>query len=309
MKTQDRAVSYILSNPAANVSDIMTAIPCGKSVAYAALSAVERVKEHKPNHCKRVMICGDYHCGHKAGLTPPEWFVNPFQSKLRAKQEEAWGFYSDTIKTLPKPDILIVNGDSIDGKGKRSGGTELITSDRQEQGDMAVRCIQEVGAKKTYMTYGTPYHTGQGEDHENTIAEKVGAECIKDQLWLDVNGLVFDVKHAVGGSSVPYGRATAVAKEKTWNREWFETDEQPKADIFIRHHVHFHRHTGDTSFLAMTGPALQAPDTKFGGRKCSGRVDFGFLYFTIKEGDTLSTIDWKAYIKPLETFKAKLMVA
>lgn len=310
MTLQEKTVSYIVQNPHSTVQEIMGAVSCGKSVAYAALSAVEAVKETAtPNGMLNVVAIGDMHCGHKVGLTPPEWYVNKHKYKLRSQQEEMWEFYASSLKNTGKIDILFVNGDSIDGSGKRSGGTELLTTDRHEQCDIATRCIQEANADKVYMTFGTPYHTGVNEDFETIIAKNVNAVALDDQLFVNVNGIIFDVKHHTNGSVTPYGRATAIGRSKVWNTEWSETGNQPKANCFLRSHVHYDKHTGDSKFIAMTLPALQGPDTKYGGRRCEGTVSFGLTNFKVAKNQKISNLFWEVHTKDLETFKQELLVA
>lgn len=42
---------------------------------------------------KKILFIGDTHCGHKSGLTPPEWFVNPHNKKgIRSKKSHGSGF-------------------------------------------------------------------------------------------------------------------------------------------------------------------------------------------------------------------------
>lgn len=265
---------------------------------------------------KRVVIIGDLHCGAKSGLTHPVWWYNiyPEMSYERLMwadtQREAWNNYTKWLKALQPIDVLVVNGDAIDGNGGRSGGTELLTPSLTEQAEIAAACIRESKAKKIYMTHGTPYHVSlDGEDVESMIASDVGAE-IRDHLWLDVNGVVFDVKHKTGGSSIHHGRATAVTKEKVWNDLWAEVNGAPKADVFIRSHVHYSRVASDPTFLAMTLPALQVPLTKFGARQCSGVVHFGLAYFDVYEGDVhpLQRLDYKVLTAQIKSCAPKLEV-
>ena len=127
---------------------------------------------------KRALIISDLHCGHIVGLTPPGWqwkvkSDSPNIAKYGKIQGVLWNKYRKMISSLKPIDVLIVNGDAIDGKGKKSGSTEQITSDRQEQCLMATRCIQEIAAPKVYLTYGTGYHTGDDEDFENEIVDHV----------------------------------------------------------------------------------------------------------------------------------------
>jgi len=251
---------------------------------------------------KRVVILSDFHCGHMVGLTPPSWHDIPSETadenrrKLSDFRRNAFKIFYKKIKELQPIDVLLVNADCIDGRGDRSGSTELLTSDRDRQCDMASELIKCTKAKNIVMTYGTPYHTGALEDFEDSIAKEVNANKIGGHEWVNVNGLVFDMKHKVASSGVPHGRCTAIAKEKLWNTLWSEREESPKSDIVIRSHVHYHNFCGSSDWLAMTTPALQGPGSKYGIRQCSGTVDFGFLHFDVNPSGSFS---WESHITRL----------
>lgn len=250
------------------------------------------------NNYKTVLCITDSHCGHKAGLTPPAY-------QTMDAQAEVWDWYSQTIEPL-KPDVLLVGGDMIDGKGKRSGGTELITTDRFKQAQMATEVIDEAGCKEIIMVYGTPYHAGDEEDYESVIARTVGA-FITGHAFPICNGLQFDLKHKVGSSTIPHGRATPIQKAKLWNKMWHDhNNEQPNADIILRGHVHYHEYSGNSRGLAMTLPALQGWGSKFGIRQCEGIVDTGLVWFKIRPGETLNTLEWHASLPQFAHHQVKI---
>ena len=276
---------------------------------------------------KRVLLCGDLHCGHRVGLTPPAWQQKPTNEKdehqflsmsLREKfygvQSKCWKWWVSEITKLRPFHLAIVNGDVIDGNGVRSGGTELITTDRQEQTDMAIKALSIVQAPNWCFTFGTPYHAGTEEDYETRVAEWLDAQTWTDKVtigaheWPEVNGWVFDVKHKIGGSSIPHGRMTALLKDNLWNAIWAENNEQPRGDIVIRSHVHYYGHTdswrGNREQHLATLPALQAMGTKFGARQCSGIVHFGFCYVDLPPDNSGETIQWHALRLPTEVQKA-----
>lgn len=249
---------------------------------------------------KRILTFGDQHCGHKAGLTPPSWQnrqdkKDPHDAKLLRLRKVCWDFYENTIRNEGPFDAVFFNGDAIEGKGERSGGTELITADRNKQVEIAVACVKHVMDKspkaKLVMTYGTPSHTGVEEDYEGNVAKAFDCK-IGSHEWVRVEDVTFDLKHKVGGSGIPHGRFTAPAKERLWNMLWAERNEQPKAQIIIRSHVHYHGWSGDHRGVAMTLPALQAAGTKYGSRQCSGVVDFGLVTWTINE----RSWQWQSHI-------------
>lgn len=240
---------------------------------------------------KRVVAISDLHCGHRVGLTPPGWQYSdktgPAKWRRHAKfQKAVWTFYSRALKKLQPIDDLFVVGDAVDGKGERSGGTEQLIVARTEQTDMAAECISEAKAKKIYMIYGTAYHTGVDDDWEDIVADKVGAE-ISGHESVRVFKTIFDLKHYVGGSSVPHTRHTAIDREGLWNIVWASEGGQPKADVLIRAHVHYFIYGGDGKQLRMILPALQGYGSKHGIRRCSGTVKIGFVHFDVYENGGL----------------------
>lgn len=243
---------------------------------------------------KRLLIMSDGHSGQQVGLTHPDFDAIPSspgpKRDLYNIRRRGWKFFADTVDELRPIDVLLYNGDAIDGKGKRSGGTELLTSDRSEQVSMAVAAIEYVQAKTVVMSYGTPYHTGDLEDWEDEIAksEKVKARKIGGHDWIDVNGLIFDYKHFIPSSSVPYGRQTQLSKEHVWNVLWSEHGEYPKSDVIIRSHVHYFTAVVEHDWMGVITPALQFKGTKFGSRKMSGVVHYGLVWFDVENGENFT---------------------
>jgi hypothetical protein len=229
---------------------------------------------------KRVLTIADEHCGDEFGLTPPNW-------QRTEVQEELWDTFVNMIEAIRPVDILVNNGDFIDGKASRWGSTGLITADRVEQAEMAISIVEFIDAEENYFTFGTPYHVGTGEDFESIIANSVGG-TIEPQLWLEVYGVMFDVKHFISSSSLPHGRHTAIARDRLWNLIWADVEQQPKSDILIRSHVHYHNYCGGSNWVAMTTPALQGLGCKFGSRIPSGTVDFGITWFDVYEDGSFS---------------------
>jgi len=247
---------------------------------------------------KRVVVIADMHCGHRVGLTPPGYQegirtlrdtsdhkTRQLNSAAKA-QKQCWSAYDAIIADLQPIHLLIVNGDAIDGRGHRSGGTELIVDTVDEQCSMAVECIMLAKAKHIVMTYGTPYHTGNEEDWEDMIARRVKADKIGSHEWPSVNGVVFDCKHKLGGSSIPHGRYTALAREMLWGHEWARDGLQPYANVTVRSHVHYVGFCGSVGEIGFTTPALQAMGTKYGARQCSGKVNWGVSYLDVEKDGT-----------------------
>lgn len=254
-------------------------------IAYAAQVALDTVGRIKKKGATRILLPSDLHCGSNVGLTPPSYQipiipkadVKTREHKRRNKwgllQRECWRWYTATLELLKPIDKAFVMGDCIDGNGFRSGGTELIITDRKVQSAMAIECLQQIEADEYSFVYGTPYHTGQAEDFETEVAEALGGK-IGSHEWEVVNGVTFDLKHKQGNTQNP---ATSLFNEIRDNREWVTNDEQPKADILVRGHTHRLCVLEIEDCVGISVPALQGYGTKFGSRQCTRKVQFGMV--------------------------------
>ena len=235
---------------------------------------------------KRILVVGDMHCGHQTGLTPPDWWWDDSgevheRHKIAAYQRWAWKTYSKYLDELRPFDRMIVMGDCIDGKGQRSGGNELITTDRDEQVDMAAICIKAAKTPEIAIALGTQYHTGVDEDWEKAVAREVKADEVGNKLYPEINGVVLDVRHFVGGTTNPKSKATSVLGAQVSNDQWCrEYKDHPEARIFLRGHVHRYIAIDEPSTLSITTPSLQGW-TKFGAAKCDLPIHFGIVVIEI----------------------------
>jgi len=234
---------------------------------------------------KRVLVISDTHCGHEVGLTPPAWNFecdNEHSSKYR---NYIWDAYTKAVQEIQPIDLVVANGDLIDGRGERSGSTELITVDRRAQAKMAAECIKIAGAPRAILTRGTDYHVGHEESWEDLVADfskTDGREVeIGDIRNVNINGLVFNFRHHIGGSQTPVGRATPLTREAAWNALWHARQGFELSDVLVRSHVHYHTYVGGPGWLAMTTPGLQGYGTRYGERRLSGIIDLGFVYFDV----------------------------
>jgi hypothetical protein len=262
---------------------------------------------------KKVLVLADLHCGHWVGLTCPKYQQTPGDDapalavKFAKEQRRQWDWFAENIKGVGRVDLLVVNGDAIDGKGTKSGGTEQITADRKVQVDMAAAAISEVKYNRCTMTYGTAYHVSEGgEDWEQILAEKIGAEKIEAEGHYDVNGLQIACKHFLGNSASPISRMTAMVSAQVKQLLWAERGQQPKANLILRSHIHRCYHVGEpgSSFQGWTTPALQGPGSKYGSRSIDGLpVDFGFLLVEVNDANDYCI---SPFVAPMALAKASV---
>jgi hypothetical protein len=244
------------------------------------------------------LVLADLHCGHKVGFTPPDFDKRP-GSGYGSRESEQYKHRSKIFRHFKpviielSPDIVILNGDLIDGRGDKSGSTELITTDRGEQCDMATAVIRDVTPQNPefVMSYGTAYHTGELEDWEDQIFDSLNAKKISAEDNIRVRGKAINYRHHAGRSSIPHGKGTPLSKEWLWNALAALRGEYPKAAVVIRSHNHYFFHVGDADYIAVSTPALQGYGTKFGARRATGLVDVGVCWLDVY-ADGRVVLDW-----------------
>lgn len=254
-----------------------------KEIAVNAGCTVNTVGHLARVRPTRILLFADPHCGSYVGLTPPvyQWkcIENPITeehrklNKFARLQKECWDWYVDTLGMLKPIDRVFGLGDLMDGAGKRSGGTEQITTDRKKQASMAIEAMEQIECRDMIFVYGTAYHTGDAEDFEVDVSSHFGAK-IGSHEWEEVNGVVFDLKHDQSSTKNP---GTSLFNAVVDNREWAVLGEQPKADVLVRAHSHRYCILDLEDCTAISCPSLQAYGTKFGSRKCSRKVQFGLM--------------------------------
>lgn len=236
---------------------------------------------------RRIAVIADLHCGHKFALTPPDWQGG----KERAFQARLWDGYVAAAATVGRVDMLVVNGDAVDGKGPKSGGNELITADRVEQAEMAARCVEEWDAKRVVFLAGTPYHTGCNEDWERVAADKLGAEFY-DAKQFRLEGVVFDFRHHIASAGMPHTQGGALAAELIWARDNADYG-YVVPDVIVRSHRHRYWKQETDSRLMVVTPGLQARST-YGRRRCRGVPSLGTMCFSV-DGDSVGCDRFKIF--------------
>lgn len=287
-------------------SDHYTVPEYTSSPTLVVVPSVLEIRELISNAKKRlrVLCAADFHCGHEIGLTPPQF--NPSWEDQRLQRMHAyratqWEYFKQGLEDYGPFDIAILDGDLIDGRGMRIGGVEELLVDRMAQVRMATAVIEEIAAPEVYIARGTDYHVGEIEDFEDSIANNVGAKRIGDILKIDINGLLFNVRHHIGTSQVPHTRATALLRDWLWDVVWAaQQNDFDRADVIIRAHAHYSLAIDQPGMLAMILPGLQGYGTRYGERRLSGVIHFGFVVFDIggKEDFTWRRVTYPFPIPP-----------
>lgn len=233
------------------------------------------MKKQKEN-VKKVLILSDTHCGHGLGLTPPKYQSGFFEEI----QNIGWSWFLSKIKKLGIIDILILNGDIIDGPGHK-GNRQHITTDIKQQQEIFKEVMKFVKPKKMIFFRGTPFHVETDQENEDNIAEFYNSE-IYDSGKVDINGLIMHCRHTTGKGGTAYGSITSAQRSAVVQTLLDDIGEDNQhAKIYIRSHIHEYIKLERSLFTLITTPCLQFAGTSY-GRKCTGFYDYGFVSMEIK---------------------------
>lgn len=236
----------------------------------------------------RVLSISDTHSGNIAGLTPEKF--NPQSEddyKRYVYRRGLYEWFCKQVDALRPIDICVSDGDLIDGKGEKSGGTEQVTTDRTKQIEMATEFLSFIDAKEYLFAFGTGYHVGHEEDWESIIANEFHTKA-EDVVTKDVNGLCMKWRHHISNS------VNAMIKQQENDIKWSINGEFEKADVMIFGHVHHYEAHVNRFGTVIVSPSLQGlGGSQLGSRRMGGIVDYGLLHFDVKSREEWS---WKAHL-------------
>jgi predicted MPP superfamily phosphohydrolase len=224
---------------------------------------------------KRVLILSDLHCGSIFGLTPPE-----YQNSFREMQQIGWNFFIRNIKSLGKIDLCIINGDILDGPGKKDS-RQHITTDIKEQINIAISALKYVNANKFVFIRGTCYHVTTDRENEDDVARSFSSE-IYDHKKIDVNGCIMHCRHSTGKGSSIYGSITPLQSNSAVQILSDISSSNEIADIYIRSHIHEYNMIDREPFTVISTPALQFKGMAY-GRKFNSFYSYGFVWLDIRD--------------------------
>lgn len=167
----------------------------------------------------KILALGDIHAG--SSVAPWPEVPLPEGATYIPSLQQAWLFsrWREMCEIVNNwnPDIVVVNGDVIDGPNS----SELVTSRLDYQAAGAVELLAPLCKdRKVYFIRGTAYHTGEVAQFETAIAKELKAvehPKTKESTW---PFLLLDMKehgvahfaHHIGFTSNPMYEATALMR-------------------------------------------------------------------------------------------------
>lgn len=247
----------------------------------------------------RILVLSDTHVGSTVGVWPGEHRVEG-GGTYRANEYQQWlhRCWRDMLKEAKRrrPDVLVLNGDIIQGTNPRDG--QLITNKTDIQQAAAYELLAPLRAccGRMYYVRGTEWHEGKAAEFVEALAQNLDAT--RDpasgqwswwELYLRAGDDVLHFAHHIGTSSVPWYEATVPLRDALMqlaelNRFFGST--APNLRLMVRSHRHRYIHVSAPPDLqALVTPAWQLK-TAFAHKKASAMLpQIGYVWIEADGGD------------------------
>jgi hypothetical protein len=248
---------------------------------------------------KTIVVVADIHDGNINAVCTPEAarrIPHKRKRKLADQLYEGWQWCIDQL-SKKETDLLIVNGDAIDGSNYKDLGSEVWTTSMGQQADDCVELLKEYRYRNVICTTGSGYHVKRGNDEfeeilskalitretdgriskmlrdngiPNVVEIKEGNTRVQSHLYRYTDykwkfkalNEIFSVTHHIGFSQVEFYRSTPLAREMVTTEldSYKFAPEDTRPTILIRSHAHYYvmlDYSGSTGIIT---PAWKFPD-------------------------------------------------
>ncbi len=204
----------------------------------------------------RIGVISDIHCGSPTGLCLPEFTDTDHGMRYvaNAVQMHLWDKWCEMRRKMGHLDILICNGDLVEGVNRKEFGKGVLTTNMHAQAYLAATLLKMIDADEIYVTQGSKYHTGETSG-DQMVCQMVDGIWLGLHKFLSVGGITLHVRHKIGHSSTPYSRCTSQRKEALVNRI-----DGSNVDIYIRSHTHHFNFSGDGNDITINTPCWKGLD-------------------------------------------------
>ena len=202
---------------------------------------------------KIVTVVSDLHVGSSLGLCPTSGMIlgeggiympSRFQLEIGRAFELFFSAHVKQINRGAKKRILVFNGDLIEGNHHNT--VALASNNIEVQEAAAIALLKPVVKEfdQVFVVRGTEAHVGPGAQSDERIAKALGAIPLEEgqnswwQLWLDVDGMIFNIAHHLGTTSSAAYESSAVMRELVAALVEAGQWQQQMPDVMVRSHRH-----------------------------------------------------------------------
>ncbi len=196
---------------------------------------------------KKILVISDTHINSTVALCNPSVQLDDGQNvKISKAQRWFWDNYCDLLERVDreKPDILIVNGDAVEGDTKKRS-YQLYTRNPTTAVNIASETLEPLVRKipAVYFVRGTDAHGGRSGCLEEHLAKDLGGIKFDKNyshwsLNLNVEGVRISSAHHTSMGGLPWTKPNAAIKLAAKVEFEYTEDGDTLPDLVIRSHVH-----------------------------------------------------------------------
>jgi hypothetical protein len=238
---------------------------------------------------KTLLALGDIHSGNEGAVMPEE--VNSedvnsgrnrryFPTKIQKDILKKWYEMCDEC---PKPDILLLNGDLVDGKNYKDSGLGTWTTDMNLQASALADLVKMIKPRQIIATTGSPYHSDRNPNSDQIAVEKCGGTFKGGYASIKINNHRIYAQHKVSVSKVWQYRTTGIARALVMAT--LNEPEYGHYDVLFKSHAHYFTFAGFTSSLGMILGAWKAHDPYGDANIEFANPALGWVRFEFDEND------------------------
>lgn len=241
----------------------------------------------------KILAFSDLHFGSNYGLWPKGFEYEDKKNgefdtwNLNSVQKELWKIWKYMIDKAKDCDIIIANGDLIDGPQKKGWGKGVKTPDLSIQLEACEFALSMLPDVPMYFTQGTEYHTvAGGIPAEQQIAKDMGwEENFGDDLCIDECGIRTYAKHHVPTTkSVWMYRPTPLARDLMLLALSSAPNQYGVVDLMCCSHAHYKCGVTLGGMTGIITPGFQTRTPYAAQNSLITPPDVGFCIIEVEDG-------------------------
>jgi predicted phosphodiesterase len=188
------------------------------------------------------------------------------------------------VDTVGRVDVVVLNGDLIDGVNYKEEGVGTWTTDIKEQKDDVRDLIRSIRCRNYIVIRGSQYHRGKNYDGDSAIAEALGCEKAYDEVKItsSKDKVSMHLCHHINVSGIQSYRTTAIAREMmvaVLGEEHFG-----KFDVIVRGHAHYYCLVDTGSHYGVILPCWKGRDAYVKQKSLCWNPHIGYVTMETKDG-------------------------
>lgn len=225
-----------------------------------------------------VLVTGDWHAGHKTGLRHPDYEMWEDDAETSMKlgmsrlQEKIFEKFEHMVDYCGHVSYTFLMGDLVEGPNGKNNGLGLITSDIDEQINLAFYLAKMIKCRRFVTVHGSDYHAGYNLSYDKQVARRLGAEYknkieFGDEYRKEIGGTNFYLRHSTPYTPKRENRVNSLIseiKEVTTEPNYLEGS----IHCAIHGHTHYSEQVTYRGITKLVCPSFKGKDSYAKKKNC-----------------------------------------